>query len=102
MYLAIKSTLWDLFPAWEDRAIDAAFREMLWASQGCTSRTHLFDSIDLRLPASKLGSCMLFAKLHLCLERLSAFYMTILLIYWGNHWLHHMQGLEYLLATGEH
>ncbi len=34
MYFAIKSRLWDLFPAWEDKAVDAAFREMLWASQG--------------------------------------------------------------------
>lgn len=34
VYFAIKSSLWDLFPAWEDRFVDAAFREMLWASQG--------------------------------------------------------------------
>ena len=34
MYHALKSTLWDLFPAWEDQAVDAAFREMLWASRG--------------------------------------------------------------------
>ena len=33
MYHALKSTLWDLFPAWEDLAVDAAFREMLWASR---------------------------------------------------------------------
>ena len=33
MYHALKSTLWDLFPAWEDMAVDAAFREMLWASR---------------------------------------------------------------------
>ena len=37
VYFQIKSTLWDLFPAWEDRQYDAAFREMLWASQGCKS-----------------------------------------------------------------
>lgn len=37
VYFKIKSTLWDLFPAWEDRQVDAAFREMLWASQGCES-----------------------------------------------------------------
>ena len=35
VYFQIKATLWDLFPAWEDKQIDTAFREMLWASQGC-------------------------------------------------------------------
>lgn len=33
MYAELKRTLWDLCPAWEDQHCDAAFKEMLWASE---------------------------------------------------------------------
>ncbi len=34
LYEKIKTSLWDIFPQWEDLHYDAAFKEMLWASEG--------------------------------------------------------------------
>ena len=38
MYAELKRTLWDLCPAWEDQHCDAAFKEMLWASEAGAPR----------------------------------------------------------------
>ena len=34
LYDKVKTELWDFFPQWEDLYYDAAFKEMLWASEG--------------------------------------------------------------------
>ena len=53
VYFQIKSTLWDLFPAWEDKQYDAAFREMLWASQGCESSPYCLTAREPQLLSLK-------------------------------------------------
>ncbi|BDA48553.1 hypothetical protein COCOBI_12-2330 [Coccomyxa sp. Obi] len=48
LYEKMKSALWDLFPQWEDLYYDAAFKEMLWASEGVheTTSEYTDDIID--------------------------------------------------------
>ena len=65
VYYAIKSSLWDLFPAWEDRFVDAAFREMLWASQGGRPQDPLQTRSYQGIP--QMCSSLLSCSHHRCL-----------------------------------
>lgn len=59
MYEKVKNVLWDMFPQWEDLHYDAAFKEMLWASEGgmCHSALLLSPPIScMRVRTQQEGS----------------------------------------------